>query len=64
MNHNSWEQTRLIIHSCLQPHSKKRLNPKEILPFPWDAKKKKVKRASKEHIQKVLEKYNNLNKEK
>jgi len=40
---NSWEQTRLIIHSTLSPHSKKRLKPKEILPFPWDDKNKPKK---------------------
>lgn len=56
---DSWEQTRLIIHATLSPHSKKKLKPKEILPFPWDNKKKPKKEfASKEHIQKVLETYN------
>jgi len=33
-----WEQTRMIVHSCIAPHSKKTLKPKEILPFPWDNK--------------------------
>lgn len=54
-----WEQTRIIIHSTLSPHSKKTIRPKEILPFPWDNKNKsKKKLASKEHIQSVIEKYN------
>ena len=56
---DSWEQTRLIIHSTLSPHSKKKLKPKEILPFPWDEKNKPKKDiASKEHIQEVIKRYN------
>ena len=54
-----WEQTRVIAHSTLSPHSKKRIKPKEILPFPWDNKKKsQIEIASKEHIQSVIDKYN------
>ena len=35
------------------------LKPQEVLPLPWDNKNKPKKEiASKEHIQKVLEKYN------
>ena len=62
-NQNDWEQTRLIIHACLSPHSKKALKPTEILPLPWDSlrvpKKKDI--ASKEHIESVLKKYNKAN---
>ena len=55
----SWEQTRLISHSTLSPHSKKKLKPQEILPFPWDDKNKPKKEiASKEHIKEVIERYN------
>ena len=53
-----WEQTRTIVHSCLAPHSKKKLKPKEILPFPWDNKRESnAKMVSKEYIQSVIEKY-------
>lgn len=57
---NTWEQTRIIVHSILSPHSKKKLKPKEILPFPWDSKNKPKKIASKEHIQSVIERYDKL----
>ena len=62
-NQNDWEQTRLIIHACLSPHSKKALKPTEILPLPWDSKRvpKKKDIASKEHIESVLKKYNKAN---
>tara|TARA_R100001163_G_C5067962_1_gene207565 strand:- start:4768 stop:5064 length:297 start_codon:yes stop_codon:yes gene_type:complete len=58
LSQNQWEQTRTIVHSCIVPHSKHRLKPKELMPFPWD-KKNKIKKdvASKEHIQEVLKKY-------
>jgi hypothetical protein len=49
---NDWERTRMVVHSTLSPHSKKKLKPKEILPFPWD-KNTKIKLSSPEHIQDV-----------
>ena len=56
---DNWERTRVIIHSTLSPHTKKKLKPQELLPFPWDNKNKPKKEiASKEHIQKVIERYN------
>jgi hypothetical protein len=59
-----WEQTRMIVHSTIAPHSKKKLKPKEVLSFPWDndekAKKNKQKSLpSKEYIQSVLKRYEN-----
>jgi len=57
--HDSWEQTRLIIHSCLSPHSKKELNPKTLLPFPWD-KKVKVVTSSKEEIAEVVKRHKEI----
>ena len=55
---NHWEQTRMIVHSCLSPHLKRKMKPTEIMPFDWDDKrivKKKI--ASQEEIQAVLKKY-------
>mgnify|MGYP003132071415 FL=1 len=53
-----WEQTRLIIHACISPHTKKRLKPKDLLPFDWDSKKNKnTKIASKEEIEKIIAEY-------
>tara|TARA_R100000541_G_scaffold57257_1_gene67189 strand:+ start:190 stop:480 length:291 start_codon:yes stop_codon:yes gene_type:complete len=61
MSQNQWEQTRIILMGCLQPHSKKNLKPKDVLPLPWDEKYKPKKEiATKEHIQKVLEKYEKI----
>tara|TARA_R110002074_G_scaffold129674_1_gene270952 strand:+ start:425 stop:715 length:291 start_codon:yes stop_codon:yes gene_type:complete len=58
LSQNAWEQTRTMMVAILMPHSKKKLKATEILPFPWDNKNKPKKDlASKEHIQKVLEKY-------
>jgi len=59
-----WEQTRMIVHSTIAPHSKKKMKPSEVLPFPWDndekAKKKKQDALpSKEYIQSVLKRYDN-----
>lgn len=31
-----WEQTRYLATCILQPYSKDRINPKRLLPFPWD----------------------------
>jgi len=64
LTQDRWEQTRMIIHSCLAPHSKKALKPAEILPFPWDDKNKakrdsKKEQPSKEYIQSVLKRYDN-----
>jgi len=58
LSQNNWEQTRMIVHSSIVPHSKHRLKPRELMPFPWD-KKNQVKKdlASKEHIQEVLKRY-------
>jgi len=58
LSQNRWEQTRMIVHSCIVPHSKHRLKPKELMPFPWDSKVK-IKRdvASKEQIEEVLKRY-------
>lgn len=32
----SWEQTRLLATCALQPYSKRRLSPADVLPLPWD----------------------------
>lgn len=31
-----WEQTRILAWFCVQPHVKKRITPKQLLPLPWD----------------------------
>ena len=62
---NHWEQTRMIVHSCLSPHLKKKMKPTELMPFDWDEKKKVKKRiASQEEIQAVLKKYRERDKKR
>ena len=58
LSQNNWEQTRMIVHSSILPHSKHKLKPKDLMPFPWDKKPVKKNTASKEHIQDVLRRYN------
>lgn len=31
-----WEMVRLQSTLAMQPYSKKRLDPREVIPFPWD----------------------------
>ena len=58
LSQNNWEQTRMIVHAAIVPHSKHKVKPKELMPFPWDSKNKiKKDVASKEKIQEVLKRY-------
>lgn len=55
---NNWEQTRMIVHSCLSPHLKRKMKPSEIMSFDWDHKRKVNKKiASQEEIQEVIKRY-------
>lgn len=38
-NRVAWERARTIATIVIQPHIKKRLTPKQLLPLPWDDKK-------------------------
>lgn len=42
----SWEQTRVLCASMLQPYSKKRLSGRDIFPLPWDGKEEEEKKES------------------
>jgi hypothetical protein len=33
-----WEQSRMVCMCMLQPYSKKRLQPRDVMKFPWDKK--------------------------
>lgn len=35
----SWEQTRFLAVTQLQPYSKKALRPEDVVTFPWEKKK-------------------------
>ena len=58
ISQNDWERTRMIVHSTITPHTKYKIKPHEMMPFPWDSKNKVKKDvASKEEIQEVLKRY-------
>lgn len=32
----AWEQTRFLAHCMLMPYAKKRLQPEDVIRFPWE----------------------------
>ncbi|MBD5262247.1 MAG: hypothetical protein HDS38_08985 [Bacteroides sp.] len=32
----AWERTRVLASICIQPHVRKKITPRQILPLPWD----------------------------
>lgn len=44
----SWERTRMLAAIVIQPHVKKRVTPRELLPFPWDNRRPDAPVISKE----------------
>lgn len=59
---SNWERTRVLVHTSLMPHLKKKMKAKEVMPFEWD-NEKTVKKdiATKEEIEKVIQKYRDKN---
>lgn len=62
----SWEQTRILATMFVQPYSKSRITPTQLLPLPWDNKEKEqttklTKEQAIERFKKLLakEKANN-----
>lgn len=41
--HSDWERVRTQVSILIQPYMKKRAVPADILPFPWDKAKGKIK---------------------
>lgn len=37
---DAWERTRSVAAITIQPHVKKRITPRQLLPMPWDNPKK------------------------
>ena len=35
---DQWERTRTLAAICIQPHVRKRITPRQLLPLPWDNK--------------------------
>lgn len=40
LNREQWERTRLLAAITIQPHIRKRITPRQLLPLPWDQTKK------------------------
>lgn len=38
-----WERMRVLASICIQPHVKKTVTPKKLLPLPWDNARKERK---------------------
>lgn len=36
---DSWERARTLAAICIQPHVKKKITPRQLLPLPWDKKR-------------------------
>ena len=41
-----WEMTRMLALFLLQPYSKKKLRPSDVMKFPWDGRVGEEKRKS------------------
>lgn len=39
-NRDAWERARIIATISIQPHIKKKLTPGQLMPLPWDKKRK------------------------
>ena len=49
----AWNRMRLHAGIMIQPYMKRRMQPEQLLPFPWDAGKKakaEAKKVSKEEL--------------
>ncbi|MCM1022417.1 MAG: hypothetical protein NC403_09470 [Muribaculaceae bacterium] len=53
----AWERTRLLATICIQPHIKKKITPKQLMPLPWDKKatRRKAPKQTAEEKQKRFE---------
>lgn len=39
---SAWERMRVLAAISIQPHVKKAITPKKLLPLPWDGKRRKT----------------------
>lgn len=55
-----WEKTRMLATIAVQPYSRKRLDPRSLLPLPWDRAERKsetTEASTPEKFKAMLEKY-------
>lgn len=48
VSREDWERMRLHATITVQPHSRKRLNARQLLPFPWETQRTTAPTISKE----------------
>lgn len=41
-NEAAWERMRLLATITIQPHVKKKISPRSLLPLPWDKKRQRT----------------------
>lgn len=61
---NDWERDRMFTTIAIQPHVSKKLQPKEMLPFPWEEAKSKEAvilspKERKERFEEILKRVRN-----
>ncbi|MCM1484083.1 MAG: hypothetical protein NC043_07085 [Muribaculaceae bacterium] len=44
-NREAWERTRMLAAICIQPHVRRRVTPRKLLPLPWDNEKTRTQEA-------------------
>ena len=61
--HMSWEQTRYLMTSIMQPSNSKKLNPRDVMIFEWDKKTppKVVERSTRERMEEIRKRLNHQN---
>ena len=57
--HDGWERTRMHASICIQPHVRKKVQPKDLMKFPWDEKKKKQDKPIPSRAE-AMKQYNDL----
>lgn len=53
----TWEQTRFMALSMIQPHSKQHLKPTDIIKFPWEQKNSQAGNKTDESIEETRRRF-------
>ena len=52
---SGWEQTRMQCLCMLQPYSRHRLSPRDVMRFPWDEEETQTEKLTTEEIRERFE---------
>ena len=52
---SGWEQTRMQCLCMLQPYSKHRMEPRDVMRFPWDEEESQTEKLTTEEIRERFE---------